>query len=275
MQFRASAFNWLNHPLPGYASLTPLTLNYLVDYSSKGIQSNYNTSTFGVMDSKTGPPYQRILDGLDYNWGRAAFAGSQFADAIMPLSRYVQSHPDDTGARSVLAISQFMVGNYLGCIEALKPAIESPNLSPQAEYVYAASQVKTQQTVPGTDRLLTLERAHPQIPEVHRTLGEALAQQGFVERAREELRTSIKLDPADADSHYDMGKLELGAGDTTAAIPELETAARLSPRNTTFHRSLADAYTTAHRSGEAQRERDTWNSIQTQTQRSDSPHPDH
>ena len=50
------------------------------------------------------------LEGLDYNWGRAAFAGSQFADAIMPLSRYVKAHPEDVGARSVLAISQFMIG---------------------------------------------------------------------------------------------------------------------------------------------------------------------
>ena len=42
------------------------------------------------------------LEGLDYNWGRAAFAGSQFAEAVMPLSRYVKAHPDDTGGRSVL-----------------------------------------------------------------------------------------------------------------------------------------------------------------------------
>src|SRR5262249_30193243 len=55
------------------------------------------------------------LEGLDYNWGRAAFAGSQFADAIPPLSRYVKAHPDDAGARSVLAISQFMTENYHGC----------------------------------------------------------------------------------------------------------------------------------------------------------------
>ena len=33
------------------------------------------------------------LEGLDYNWGRAAFAGSQFADAIMPLSRYREVAP--------------------------------------------------------------------------------------------------------------------------------------------------------------------------------------
>lgn len=62
IQFRVSAFNWLNHPLPGFSSLTPLTLSYNVDYASQAITRNYNTSTFGVMDNKTGAPYQRILE---------------------------------------------------------------------------------------------------------------------------------------------------------------------------------------------------------------------
>jgi hypothetical protein len=55
IQLRVSAYNWLNHPLPNYSSFAPLTLSYNVDYASKGITKNYNTSTFGVMDSKTGP----------------------------------------------------------------------------------------------------------------------------------------------------------------------------------------------------------------------------
>ena len=62
IQIRASAFNWLNHPLPNYSSLTPLTLSYNADYNSKSISKNYNTTTFGVMDSKTGAPYQRIIE---------------------------------------------------------------------------------------------------------------------------------------------------------------------------------------------------------------------
>jgi hypothetical protein len=62
VQFRASAFNWLNHPLPNYASLSPLTLSYKVDYNTKAITKNYNTTTFGVMDSKTAAPYQRIIE---------------------------------------------------------------------------------------------------------------------------------------------------------------------------------------------------------------------
>ena len=62
VQFRASAFNWLNHPIPGYSSLNPLTLNYVADYGSKAITKNYNASTFGVMDYKTAAPYQRIIE---------------------------------------------------------------------------------------------------------------------------------------------------------------------------------------------------------------------
>jgi Carboxypeptidase regulatory-like domain len=62
IQLRVSAFDWLNHPLPGFSSLTPLTLNYNVDYNSKAISRNYSTTTFGVMDTKTGAPYQRIIE---------------------------------------------------------------------------------------------------------------------------------------------------------------------------------------------------------------------
>jgi hypothetical protein len=62
IQFRASAFDWLNHPLPGFSSLTPLTLSYTTDYNSKAITPTFNTAKFGVMDSKTGAPYQRIIE---------------------------------------------------------------------------------------------------------------------------------------------------------------------------------------------------------------------
>jgi tetratricopeptide (TPR) repeat protein len=103
------------------------------------------------------------LEGLDYNWGRAAFAGSQYADAVLPLSRYVKAHPDDTGARSVLALSQFMTGNYQGCIDTLQSVIGKSDLVPQVEYAYAESLIKTGQIGPGTERLRALEKLHPEI----------------------------------------------------------------------------------------------------------------
>ncbi len=65
VQFRASAFDWLNHPLPQFSSLTPLTVAYKVDYNSKAITPNYVTSgtgAFGVMDTKSQSGYQRIIE---------------------------------------------------------------------------------------------------------------------------------------------------------------------------------------------------------------------
>jgi tetratricopeptide (TPR) repeat protein len=103
------------------------------------------------------------LEGLDYNWGRAAFAGSQYGDAIAPLSRYLKAHPDDNGGRSVLAISQFKTENYQGCIETLQSVIGKTSLDPQVEYVYAESMIRTGQIGPGTERLQALEKAHPEI----------------------------------------------------------------------------------------------------------------
>jgi hypothetical protein len=73
VQFRISAFNWLNHPLPQFSSSDQLTLRYLVDYPSKAIVLNMGAggtvSNFGVMDQKTGAPNQRIVElNVKYNF---------------------------------------------------------------------------------------------------------------------------------------------------------------------------------------------------------------
>jgi tetratricopeptide (TPR) repeat protein len=242
-------------------------------YNNLGaIAATNNEYSDAVMYFKRAAVWNPSLEGLDYNWGRAAFAGSQFADVIIPLSRYVKLHPDDTGARSVLAISQFMTENYSGCIEALESVIGKVDLAPQVEYVYAESMIRTGRVASGAERLGTLEKLHPEIPDVHRALGEALGQQGEKQRALEEIRTAIQLSPRDADSHYDLGKMELESGDTVAAIPELEAATRLLPNSEKFHRELADAYTAALRPADAQREMETSKLLRARVQSSTLSH---
>lgn len=196
------------------------------------------------------------LDGLDFNWGRAAFSGSQFADAVTPLSRYLRQHPEDPGVRSALAISEYMTRNYAGCVATVQAAEGKAAFVPQVEFVYADSLVKTGQIAAGTERLLALEGAHPEIPDVHRALGEALALRGNQERAMAELRIAIRLDGSNAASHYDLGKIELERGDTPGAIPELETAVHLAPNDAGFHEELAQAYKAAERTADQKREMD-------------------
>ena len=65
VQFRVTAIDWLNHALPEFSSTSLLQVAYNVDYASKTITPNFVTSgkgAFGVMDTKTQAPYQRIIE---------------------------------------------------------------------------------------------------------------------------------------------------------------------------------------------------------------------
>lgn len=74
VQFRLSAFNWMNHPLPQFSGQNQITLRYLVGYPTKAITLNTNSSggtvpNFGFADTKTAAPYSRILElNVKYNF---------------------------------------------------------------------------------------------------------------------------------------------------------------------------------------------------------------
>ena len=64
VQFRVSAFNWLNHPLPEFTGNT-LALKETLDYQNQaaGFQVSPSQSpAFGYLDTKTGAPNQRIWE---------------------------------------------------------------------------------------------------------------------------------------------------------------------------------------------------------------------
>ncbi len=67
VQFRISAFDWLNHSLLTFNGGTPTTVNYNVDYASKTITPNFNNTAtgngaFGVMTVRSALPYARVME---------------------------------------------------------------------------------------------------------------------------------------------------------------------------------------------------------------------
>jgi tetratricopeptide (TPR) repeat protein len=67
--------------------------------------------------------WQPSLEGLDLNWGRAAFETASYSEAIGPLSRYLSLHPDEANARSWLGQSEFMLKDYPDAILNLQKAL--------------------------------------------------------------------------------------------------------------------------------------------------------
>jgi tetratricopeptide (TPR) repeat protein len=91
------------------------------------------------------------LEGLDYNWGRAAFSARFYAQAVPPLSRYLAAHPREDGARRVLGISYFMMKDYAAVVSTLGPIAPSLHSTPQLADMYAQSLALTHAEQKGTN----------------------------------------------------------------------------------------------------------------------------
>ncbi len=112
-----------------------------------------------------------------------------------------------------------MTQNYKGCIGELKGAGEVVTSIPQMQYIYAESLVKTGEVSPGKARLEALEKAHPEIAEVHRGLGEVWELQGDCGKAISELNEANQLNATDPETHFQLNKAELKCGGIVGAGP--------------------------------------------------------
>jgi Flp pilus assembly protein TadD len=100
----------------------------------------------------------------------------------------------------VLGISFFMLKDYSGTVETLRPIEQELGSAPQLDYMYAQSLVLTGDYDHGVGRLQRMSNANPSIAEVHRALGEAYASHGEYQQARGELSTALHLNAADSEA---------------------------------------------------------------------------
>lgn len=201
-----------------------------------GSQGNY---VLALQSFERAAEWNPALPGLDINWGRAAFAAGAFAQAVAPLSHYLQAHPADNDVRAQLGLSQFSIKDYAAARQTLEPLHGTPGEAPRLQFAYAASLIETGDVSTGVAQLLALAKTNPNVGEVHRALGEAYARQKSPDAAAE-LETAIRLDPSDAEAHIALARLQLAQGNKTAAIIQLEAALKLEPGNQSLQKELAD-----------------------------------
>lgn len=136
--------------------------------------------------------------GLDDNWGRAAFAARQYAQALGPLARALAAHPEDVPLRSMLGVSQHETQHYVDAVATLRPMERYLHAIPLLAFAYSESMEKAGDFAQAIEWLVPLVQADPGNAVLHRALGEAYAGSGNPSKAEQELRTAATLAPNDA-----------------------------------------------------------------------------
>src|SRR5712692_7623900 len=192
------------------------------------------------------------LETLDRNWGMAAFYAAQYQDAVPPLTRQLQKQPGDVRVRAALGLSLFMVQNFNGTLDTLKPIQSEVDGDPGLAYAFAVSLVKTGSYDEGVRRLKSLEEANPNSADIHMLLGSAFADQHEYDTALQEYRKSLAIDPNQAQTHYLAGLALIRNGHPKEAVEELRTALKQSPSDVSAKYHLAFALIQIQQKEEAQ-----------------------
>ncbi len=138
------------------------------------------------------------LKGVDGNWGRTAFAAQEYGQALGPLERALQEHPEDAQLRSMLGISEYEMHSYASAVKTLQPIEASLRAVPSRAFAYAESMVKIGDFQKGLTWLRMLVEMEPGNVSFHRALSEGYASSGNYSKAQEELRVVGALDPGNA-----------------------------------------------------------------------------
>ena len=177
------------------------------------------------------------LTGLDRNWGLASFRAELYKEAVPPLERHLQAHPDDAFVRQILGLSYSILENYSKVVAVLQPMLAHPPDDPGLLFAWGTALVQVHQSQAAAGifrRLLEQNRSNPM---VHLLLGKAYAQERDYPNAINELSSALRLDPRLAEAHYYAGLVYLHQSDFDSAAREFraELAIRPGDPHTMYH----------------------------------------
>ncbi len=171
------------------------------------------------------------LEGLDFNWGLAAFKAELYKDATAPLERELMARPDNVQAKELLGLSYFMLENYARTSQLLSDVIAVKQSNAGVYYTLAVALIKQDNQAQATHVIEQMVTHGGDSPQLHILLGQAYNEQGETVKALEELQTAAALDSKIPLVHYYSGLIYLKAGKFDEATRELETELALNPAN--------------------------------------------
>jgi tetratricopeptide (TPR) repeat protein len=169
------------------------------------------------------------LDGVDYNWGLAAYSAELYKEAVAPLERELAARPANLQAKQLLGMSYFVIENYARASELLSEVAAAHPDNVGVNYTLSLSLAKQGRKDEAQKIIERMIAAGGNSPQLRIVLGQAYYEQGETEKALEELRAALALDARTPLAHYYAGLIHLKGGKFEEAAREFEAELSLNP----------------------------------------------
>lgn len=169
------------------------------------------------------------LEGVDFNFGLAAYRAEMFKDALAPLERALASRPSNMQARQLLGMSYFVTADYARAAEFLTQVADAHPEDVALNYTLALALIKQGKPDDANARIARMIERGGNSPQLHIVLGQAYYEQGETAKSLEELKQALALEPRTPLAHYYTGLIQLKEGKFEEAAREFEAELALNP----------------------------------------------
>jgi tetratricopeptide (TPR) repeat protein len=169
------------------------------------------------------------LDGVDFNWGLAAYKAEQFKDAIPPLERELTARPANVQVKQLLGMSYFVTEDYARSSQLLSEVVSLRPDNVGLNYTLALSLIKQGKIEEANRAMQRMIVTSGNSPQLHIVLSQAYYEQGDTAKSLEELRAALALDASTPLAHYYTGLIHLKDGKLDESAREFESELALNP----------------------------------------------
>ena len=189
------------------------------------------------------------LPQVQYSLGVAYFNARRYDKATGPLSRALAERPGPELKR-MLATAWLNTKAYDKAADLLR---DDPELgaNPSLQFAYGLALVKSDRAAEAEHVFSRLIARHGDSAELSVLMGQAYAQQGEFEAARESLRRALRLQPAVAEANATLGVINLREGRLAEAEEALRAELKNHPSDASAQQNLAIVLDAEQRPAEA------------------------
>jgi tetratricopeptide (TPR) repeat protein len=191
------------------------------------------------------------LEGLDRNWGLAAFRAQRFEEAAGPLARQLARQPSDSKARDALGVSYFMADQFGKTVETFQLELANLPDDPGVLYALGVSLVRTGDPANASRVFLDMLKKNPNVAEIHVLLGRANADQNQYTAALDEFSRALELDPKAEGAHFGRGMILLHKGKLDDSAREFRAEIESHPADVKAKYHLAYVLLIQHQQDQA------------------------